>query len=201
VNILVLGIGNLLLQDEGAGVRAVEEFERKYEIPEGVELLDGGTSGIELLQYIQGKDCLILLDVVKSGKPPGTFIRLEGENVPALFQKKISPHQLGLSDLLATAQLIDRMPKRVVLFGIEPKTIETGLEMSEEVGGAIGGVADMVALELASLGLDVTPKSAVQPLSHGDTEEITEFFKYSQIRNGEGKLDRNVISSPSGNFG
>jgi hydrogenase maturation protease len=161
VNILVLGIGNLLLQDEGAGVRAVEEFGRRYETPEGVELLDGGTSGIELLQYIQGKDCLILLDVVKSGNPPGTFTRLEGENVPALFQKKISPHQLGLSDLLASAQLIDKMPKRVVLFGIEPKSIETGLEMSEEVGGAIGQLADMVALELASLGLDVTPKSGV----------------------------------------
>jgi hydrogenase maturation protease len=193
VNILVLGIGNLLLQDEGAGVRAVEEFERRYTIPTGVELLDGGTSGIELLQYIQGKDCLILLDVVKSGNPPGTFIRLEGENVPALFQKKISPHQLGLSDLLATAQLIDRMPKRVVLFGIEPKSIETGLEMSEEVGGAIGWLADMVALELASLGLDVTPKSAVQPQRYRDTEEITEFFKYSQIWNSEGKLDRNII--------
>jgi hydrogenase maturation protease len=159
LNILVLGIGNLLLQDEGAGVRAVEEFERKYDIPEGVELLDGGTSGIELLQYIQGKDCLILLDVVKSGNPPGTCIKLEGEKVPALFQKRISPHQLGLSDLLATAHLIDRMPKRVVLFGIEPKSIETGLEMSEEVGGTIGRLADMVALELASFGLDVTPKS------------------------------------------
>ena len=166
MNILVLGIGNLLLQDEGAGVRAVEEFGRRFVTPAGVELLDGGTSGIELLQYIQGKDYLILLDVVKSGNPPGTFIRLEGESVPALFQKKISPHQLGLSDLLATAQLIDRMPKRVVLFGIEPKSIETGLEMSDEVGGAIGRLADMVALELASLGLDVTPKSAVQPQSH-----------------------------------
>jgi hydrogenase maturation protease len=176
VNILVLGIGNLLLQDEGAGVRAVEEFERRYEIPAGVELLDGGTSGIELLQYIQEKDCLILLDVVKSGNPPGTFIRLEGENVPALFQKKISPHQLGLSDLLATAQLIDRMPKRVVLIGIEPKSIETGLEMSEEVGGTIGWLADMVALELASLGLDVTPKPAVQPQSHRGNHSVFQMF-------------------------
>jgi len=166
VNILVLGIGNLLLQDEGAGVRAVEEFERNYEIPPGVELLDGGTSGIELLQYIQGKDYLILLDVVKSGNAPGTFVRLEGEKVPALFQKKISPHQLGVSDLLATAQLIDGMPRRVVLFGIEPKSIETGLGMSGEVGGAIGRLADMVALELTSLGLDVPPKSE----RHRDTE-------------------------------
>lgn len=158
LNILVLGIGNLLLQDEGAGVRAVEEFERKYVAPLGVELLDGGTSGIELLQYIQGKDSLIILDVVKSGNPPGTIIRLEGKDVPALFQKRISPHQLGLSDLLAVSQLTDRMPKQVVLFGIEPKSIETGLEMSEEVGRSIGSLADMVAQELVSLGLDVTTK-------------------------------------------
>ena len=158
MKILVLGIGNLLLQDEGAGVRVVEEFERKYVPPAGVELLDGGTSGIELLQYIQGKDHLIILDVVKSGNPPGTIIRLEGEDVPALFQKRISPHQLGLSDLLAVAQLTGRMPGRVVLFGIEPKSIETGLEMSEEVGRNIGCLADIVALELVSLGLDVTTK-------------------------------------------
>lgn len=158
LKVLVLGIGNLLLQDEGAGVRAVEEFGRRYAVPEGVELLDGGTSGIELLQYIQGRDRLILIDVVKSGNPPGTIIRLEGEEVPALFQKKISPHQLGISDLLATAMLIDKIPKQVTLFGIEPKSVETGLELSEEVGGKIGRLADMVALELTALGLEVTPE-------------------------------------------
>jgi hydrogenase maturation protease len=158
LNILVLGIGNLLLQDEGAGVRAVEEFERKYVVPAGVELLDGGTSGIELLQYIRGRDALIILDVVKSGNPPGTIIRMEGEDVPAMFQKRISPHQLGLSDLLAVSQLTDSMPRHVVLFGIEPKSIETGLEISEEVGRNIGGLADLVALELGSIGLSVAAK-------------------------------------------
>jgi hydrogenase maturation protease len=157
LKVLVLGIGNLLLQDEGAGVRALEEFERRYGVPAGVELLDGGTSGMELLQYIQGRSHLILLDVVKGGNPPGTIIRLEGEDVPALFRKKISPHQLGISDLLATARLIGRMPDNVVLFGIEPKSIDTGLEMSDEVGRNIGRLADMVAMELNSLGVDVIP--------------------------------------------
>jgi hydrogenase maturation protease len=159
LNILVLGIGNLLLQDEGAGVRALAEFEGNYETPAGVELIDGGTSGIELLQYIQGKDYLIILDVVKSGKLPGDLIRMEGEEVPALFQKKISPHQLGLSDLLAAVQLTDKMPLGVVLFGIEPKSIDTGLELSDEVGRNLGELADMVARELASLGLDIRRKS------------------------------------------
>jgi hydrogenase maturation protease len=153
MNILVMGIGNLLLQDEGAGVRVVEEFERRFETPEGVELLDGGTSGIELLQYFQGRDVLILIDVVRKGAPSGTLSRYEGEDVPALFQKKISPHQLGISDLLATARLIDKMPQKVILFGIEPKSVDTGLKLTDEIAGGIGRLTEMVAAELRMLGL------------------------------------------------
>ena len=155
MNALVLGIGNLLLQDEGAGVRAVEQFARSYAIPAGVELLDGGTSGIELLHYIQDRDTLIIIDVVKGGSRPGTVFRFEGEAVPALFQKKISPHQLGLSDLLATALLTDRMPRKVVLLGIEPKTVDTGLEMSGEIGRNMELLVDMIAAELVTSGFEV----------------------------------------------
>jgi hydrogenase maturation protease len=158
MNILVMGIGNLLLQDEGAGVRAVEDFERRFEIPACVELLDGGTSGIELLQYIQGRDVLILIDVVRTGAPCGTLTRFEGEDVPAVFQKKISPHQLGISDLLATSRLTDTMPEKVVLFGIEPKSIDTGLELTAEVAGNIFGLTELVADELRALGLRIEPR-------------------------------------------
>jgi hydrogenase maturation protease len=155
MNILVMGIGNLLLQDEGAGVRVVEEFERRFEIPECVELLDGGTSGIELLRYIQGKNVLILIDVVRNGDPCGTITRFEGDDVPALFQNKISPHQLGISDLLATARLTDTMPEKVVLFGIEPKSMDTGLELTAEVAGNISELTELVADELRDLGLKI----------------------------------------------
>jgi hydrogenase maturation protease len=155
VDILVLGVGNLLLQDEGGGVRAVELFEQRFETPPGVECLDGGTSGIELLHHIEGRDCLIILDVVKGGNPPGTVVRLEAEEVPATFRKKISPHQLGLADLLAAATLSGKMPAKVVLLGIEPKTLDTGLEMSAEVEGCMATVAEMVAEELASCGVKV----------------------------------------------
>lgn len=155
MNILVMGIGNLLLQDEGAGVRVIEEFERRYEVPEGVELLDGGTSGIELLQYLQGRDVLILVDVVRSGAACGTLTRYEGDDVPSLFQKKISPHQLGLSDLLATSRLSGTMPEKVVLFGVEPKFVETGLELSAEVAGSIGRLTELVADEIKTLGVGV----------------------------------------------
>ncbi|BCS52170.1 HyaD/HybD family hydrogenase maturation endopeptidase [Geobacter sp. SVR] len=154
-NILVLGVGNLLLQDEGAGVRALEVFARTYTVPDGVELLDGGTSGLDLLHHIEGRDCLVILDVVKSGKPAGTLVRLEAEQVPALLDRKISPHQLGLSDLLAIARLTDTMPEKLVLLGVEPKSFDTGLEMSEEVGGCLEGLAAMLAGELGALGVEV----------------------------------------------
>jgi len=153
-----MGIGNLLLQDEGAGVRAIEEFARRYETPDSVELLDGGTSGIELLKYIQGRDVLVLIDVVRSGELCGTLTRFEGEEVPSLFQKKISPHQLGISDLLATARLVGAIPEKVVLYGIEPKTIDTGLELSAEVAGSIGRLTELVAEEIRAQGVTVTPR-------------------------------------------
>jgi hydrogenase maturation protease len=168
MNILVMGIGNLLLQDEGAGVRAVEEFERRFETPECVELLDGGTSGIELLRYIQGRDVLILIDVVRNGDPWGTLTRFEGADVPALFQKKISPHQLGISDLLATSRLTDSMPEKVVLFGIEPKSIDTGLELTAEIAGNIPRLTELVADELRALGLRIEPREYKRE-SSGDT--------------------------------
>ena len=155
MNILVMGIGNLLLQDEGAGVRVIEALENKYVMPAGVELLDGGTSGIELLYYIEGRDVLILVDVVRNGGNSGTLYRFEGEEVPALFQKKISPHQLGISDLLATAKLIDKMPEKVVLFGIEPKCIDTGLELTAEVTSSIPEIVEQIADEIRSLGLQL----------------------------------------------
>jgi hydrogenase maturation protease len=173
MDILVLGVGNLLLSDEGVGVRALEEFERQFGTPEGVELLDGGTSGMELLYYIRDRDVLIIIDAITCGKPPGSIIRIEGERVPALFQKKISPHQLGLSDLMAAARLTDSLPAKVVLFGIEPKELGTGLEMSGEVGGALEELALLVALELTSCGVDLLQKTKSETVAPFTCAEIT----------------------------
>ncbi len=121
MNVLVLGIGNVLMTDDSVGIRVINELERRFRFPENVELLDGGTSGIELLSYIVNRDYLIIVDAIKSDLPPGTVVKVEGEDVPAKFMTRISPHQLGLSDLLAAATLTGELPKQMVLFGIEPK--------------------------------------------------------------------------------
>jgi hydrogenase maturation protease len=160
LNVLVLGVGNVLLRDEGIGVRAVEVLQRRFLFSSDVEVLDGGTSGIELLTHIRERDCLIIIDAIKSGNAPGTVLRVEGEDVPARFRTRISPHQLGISDLLAAATLTDEMPKRLVLFGIEPKNIDTGLELSEEVRGGLDRLIEVVNNELLSLGCKVEQREA-----------------------------------------
>ncbi|MDA8079590.1 MAG: HyaD/HybD family hydrogenase maturation endopeptidase [Nitrospiraceae bacterium] len=158
MNTLVLGIGNILMMDEGVGVRAVEELQRRFVFPEGVAILDGGTSGLELLAHIRDRDFLIIIDAVRSGHAPGAVVRIEGDDVPAIFKVRISPHQLGLSDLLAAAMLSGSLPGSLVLFGIEPKQVELGLGLSAEVQTGLERLLSVVLPEeLKKVGIDMQP--------------------------------------------
>jgi hydrogenase maturation protease len=157
VNVLVLGIGNVLMTDDSVGIRVINELERRFRFPESVELLDGGTSGIELLSHIAKRDYLVIVDAIKSDFPPGTVVKVEGEDVPAKFMTRISPHQLGLSDLLAAATLTGELPKQMVLFGIEPKRVELGLEMTEEVTANFEKLVGVVVDELKRIGCAPEP--------------------------------------------
>jgi hydrogenase maturation protease len=152
MNILVLGVGNILLRDEGVGVMLIEALEQGFAIPDGVELLDGGTAGIELLDHIRARELLIIVDAMRNGFSPGTVYRVAGEDVPAAFMTNISPHQLGISNLLATARLTDCLPARLVLFGIEPEDIATGLGLSVPVAAGLGKLIEAVGRELAENG-------------------------------------------------
>jgi hydrogenase maturation protease len=160
LNILVLGIGNVLLTDEGIGVRALNELQRRYTFPENVELLDGGTAGIELLRHIRNRDYLIIIDAMKFDQEPGTVSRVEGEDVPAAFRTRISPHQLGLSDLLAAAMLTDELPKNLVLFGVEPENLDIGLELTDAVEASLEKLLGAIIVEVRSAGCSVVPIEA-----------------------------------------
>jgi hydrogenase maturation protease len=157
LDILVLGIGNVLLTDEGIGVRALNELERRYTFPENVELLDGGTAGIELLRHIRKRDYLIIIDAMKFDQEPGTVSRVEGEDVPAAFRTRISPHQLGLSDLLAAAMLTNELPEKLVLFGVEPESLDIGLDLSATVEASVDKLVGAVADEVRATGCSVIP--------------------------------------------
>lgn len=157
MSVLVLGIGNVLLRDEGIGIRAIRELDRRYCFSGTVEILDGGTAGLELLGHIRNRDHLLIIDALKTGQRPGTVVRAAGEEVIAAFRTRISPHQLGLSDLLAAAVLTDEMPRNLVLFGVEPEKVETGLELTSAVEGCLDKLLAAVVDELRAIGCSVSP--------------------------------------------
>ncbi|MEZ5628585.1 MAG: hydrogenase maturation protease, partial [Rhodocyclaceae bacterium] len=100
--VALLGVGNILLSDEGVGVRLVERIEAGYRLPEWVTVLDGGTCAMEMLEELENLDLLVIADCVRTGRPPASVVVLKDDDVPAFFRTKLSPHQVGLSDVLAT---------------------------------------------------------------------------------------------------
>ncbi len=163
MNVLLLGIGNILLRDEGVGVRVVESLAKRYTLPQEVEVLDGGTSGMDLLYTISGRDVMIVCDAIKADAPPGTVIQITGDDVPAFLQTKLSPHQVGLSDVLATLKLLDELPPVVSIVGIVPEDLSLGTELSPTAAGAVDHALTMIIDELATVGIDVGQQSLTAP--------------------------------------
>jgi hydrogenase maturation protease len=123
--ILILGIGNLLWADEGFGVRCAETLDARYVFPETVTVMDGGTQGLYLLPYLEDHDALIVFDAVDYGLEPGTIKVVRGGDVPAfLGAKKMSLHQTGFQDVLATAALMGYAPDPLLLIGVQPVELE-----------------------------------------------------------------------------
>jgi len=143
---VVLGIGNTIMADEGAGVRCIEWLAGR--LPDDVLAVDGGTSTNELLEDLESADLLIIVDAIVTREPPGTILRLEGDRIPSAFSNKLSPHQHGINDVLANLALLDRSPRRLVLFGIAPSKVELGMELSPEVAAVIPEVGRRVLEEL-----------------------------------------------------
>ncbi|TLN03398.1 hydrogenase maturation protease, partial [bacterium] len=112
---LVLGIGNLIMTDDGVGVRVVQRLAEGYEFPPEVTVMDGGTLGLDLLSHLEGVDRLLIIDAMETGGPPGTIVRMSGEEIPIAFESKLSPHQMGLKDLLAVSLLRGVTPPEMVL--------------------------------------------------------------------------------------
>jgi len=154
---VVLGIGNTILTDEAAGVRAVEALERGWTLPENVLAIDGGTSGMEMIEDLSNLDFLIVLDVVKTGAAPGTVVKIAGDDIPVFFRSKLSPHQIALPDVLASLELLDTMPKEIVVLGVELISLELGMEMTPTIAAKVPVLAALAADELARRGYAVLP--------------------------------------------
>jgi hydrogenase maturation protease len=153
---LVLGVGNLLLSDDGVGVHTIRRLQEVAQLSEEVQVLDGGTMGLDLLYYLEGVSHLLIVDAVETGGPPGTLTRIAGEQVPAYLSLKMSPHEIGLPDMLFAAKLRDLYPEEVVVWGVQPETVEVGLDLSPSVAAQMDVLVEKIIEELTQWGIAVS---------------------------------------------
>lgn len=156
VRVLVLGLGNILLKDEGVGVH-VAKYLQEEDLPDNVEVIDGGTSGLDILLSQEPAYKLVVVDAIRAGKKPGTIYRTqlkpaERERLTEIFnevgQSNISLHQIGLLDALGAAERLDRMPEEITIIGVEPAEVSLGLELTEPVEQSVPRVVKQVSEEI-----------------------------------------------------
>lgn len=158
--ITVLGIGNILMQDEGFGVRALTSLQASYAFPDHVMLLDGGTLGVELSYFLRGTARLVVLDAIIGGQPPGTWYQFTGPAVEAYFARKLSLHEVGLRDVLAALSLTGCPVRETVIFGVEPANLAPGLELSPLVAAMLPRAVAATVAQLATWQVLAIPKNA-----------------------------------------
>ncbi len=157
--ITVLGIGNTILSDEGLGVVAVETLRQRFDFDPPVELIDGGTIGIDLLYFIEDAELLLVLDAISGGGPPGTFYKFKGEEVRKYFRNKVSMHEIGFQEVLGLLELKGKKLKEIVVMGLEPKVIDMGTELSPEVMNNMEKLLDEALSQLREWGVEVLEKT------------------------------------------
>jgi hydrogenase maturation protease len=158
--LLVLGLGNVICQDDGLGVAAVIRLLEEYRPSPGVRVLDGGTLGLSLLPTLEAADTVLIVDAIRSDGPPGSLVRLEGDDVAHAAQERLSVHQVGVSDLIGAARWQGSLPGRLLLLGLVPESIDLGLERTPAVEAALPVLVDAVRAECAVLGHPFLPREA-----------------------------------------
>ncbi|UCG59028.1 MAG: hydrogenase maturation protease [Phycisphaerales bacterium] len=145
---LVLGIGNILLRDEGVGVRVIEQMQKMH-LPDGVELVDGGTAGADLLDVLAERRKVIVIDAVQADCDAGSVLRFTADDLACPDRAGVSLHELGLGEALIMTKQLGCAPEEVIVFGIKPKELGCGLELSEEIAASVPKVIELVLAEIA----------------------------------------------------
>ncbi|MGI2259349.1 HyaD/HybD family hydrogenase maturation endopeptidase [Shewanella sp. GXUN23E] len=197
-NTLILGIGNLLWADEGFGVRAVETLDSLYQFDSHVTLLDGGTQGLYLLQFIEQAQLLVVFDAIDYGLAPGTLKLVEGDDVPSfLGARKMSLHQTGFQEVLALSQMLGHYPEQLLLVGVQPQQLEDyGGSLTPLMRSQITPAIDAALAWLARQGIVASsrahPQTAEQTLAgpeiHIESYEAGRPDAQAACRSGDGRV-------------
>ncbi|MGA7290952.1 MAG: HyaD/HybD family hydrogenase maturation endopeptidase [Terriglobales bacterium] len=157
---VVIGVGNIILSDDGVGVHAARRLQDDPRLPADVSILDGGTMGLELGPFVSDASRVLILDAVNTGEAPGTLTRMTGRDLLGTPRGR-SVHQLGVADLIATLTLASTKPQDIVVLGLQPANTDWGTTLSPDVEAALGGLVEaaLAQLQLWQEALDVSLKS------------------------------------------
>jgi hydrogenase maturation protease len=157
--VIVLGVGNLLLSDEGVGVHVAKKL-METELPPGVQVVEGGTDGFRLMNVVTEADRLIIVDAVKGGEAPGSIYRFDIKDAPTYPDAyKTSVHQIGILEVVHLSELVGKTPETVII-GVEPRSLDMGMELSPEVEAKLPRIIELVFEEVNRPAL---PSDAIDP--------------------------------------
>jgi hydrogenase maturation protease len=179
IPLLVLGLGNVLLEDDGVGSAAIALLHDRFEPPATVRVFDGGTLGLSLLPYLQVSDAVILVDAVRADDAPGTLVRLDGDDVAPAVATRLSPHQVGVADLLDGARWLGRYPARVVLVGLVPASMELSVGLSPLVRASLAELVEQIAREAAALGFSFERRESDDTADDGRVVDVARLARVS----------------------
>jgi hydrogenase maturation protease len=157
--ILLMGLGNILLTDEGVGVHAIHHLKERYHFNPPVEIVDGGTLGLDLLHFLENSNNVLFVDAIDFGKEPGYIGEIEDGDIPSAIQTRLSVHHIGLSDLLLAVRWVDTKPDNICLIGIQPESLAMGLELSELIKGKMEELVERVIAKLETWGVTCVSSS------------------------------------------
>ena len=169
--VTILGIGNVILRDDGFGVRVAEYLDKHYEFPESVQIVDGGTLGIELTQYVTGTEKLLVIDSINGGAEPGTTFRFHNDDVMEHFQDKLSAHEVGIQDVLGLLTVTGHKIPDVVVIGAQPYDVEAGVELSEGMMQLLPSMVEQALTELKNWGIDPKMRDNVAGMDYNKVAE------------------------------
>ena len=148
----MIGLGNPIMGDDGFGLAVLRRVQERWQVPSDVELLDGGTWGMQLLPLIEGARRVLVLDAIDAGASPGTLVVLEGADLPGYFSHKLSPHQIDLREVLGLAALRGTLPHELVAIGAQPERIELCAELSPALADRVDEIAEQAVARLLDWG-------------------------------------------------
>lgn len=155
----ILGVGNLIVGDEGFGVHTINYLQEHYVFPDNVLVQDGGTAGIYMSPFLEECDPVLVIDVVDIDAEPGSMHYYSSEDVKAgKLSTRMSPHQLGLLEILEICKLRDAAPEKIEFYCVVPKSLETSTELSDVVAPRVRDISALILKRLAEIGIEVSEK-------------------------------------------